>query len=123
MLDGAVGGATWPWSGLVFPSTCGRPLSGFSKIKLLWDREIVNALRSRGEGTAVAPWRLHDLRRAVATGMQARKVPREVVEAVLNHVSALRGTIVGVYQCYEYRHEKRAALRKWGRHIATITAA
>lgn len=123
LLDGAVGGATWPSSGLVFPSTYGTPLSGFSKIKLLWDREIVNALRSRREGTAVAPWRLHDLRRTVATGMQARKVPREVVEAVLNHVSALRGTIVGVYQCYEYRDEKRAALRKWGRHIATITAA
>jgi hypothetical protein len=87
------------------------------------DREIANALLSRGEGTAVAPWRLHDLRRTVATGMQARKVPREVVEAVLNHVSALRGTIVGVYQCYEYHDEKRAALRKWGRHIATITAA
>ncbi len=120
LLDGMAGGGKWPLSGLVFRSTSGTPLSGFSKIKKVWDNKILKKLRQQDEGVVVAPWRLHDLRRTVATGLQALAVPREVIEAVLNHVSSVRGTLVGVYQCYQYQEERRLALKAWGRHVKAL---
>ena len=55
------------------------------------------------------PWRLHDLRRSVATGLQRLGVRLEVIEAVLGHVSGRAG-IVGVYQ--RHRSMQRRA-RRW----------
>ena len=72
------------------------------------------------EGSRVADWRLHDLRRSMATGLQKLGVRLEVTEAVLNHVSGSRAGIVGVYQRHEWADEKRAALNAWGEHIAAI---
>lgn len=66
------------------------------------------------------PWRLHDLRRTVATGLQALGVRLEVTEAILNHVSGSRGGIVGIYQRHEWAEEKRAALDAWGRRVLEI---
>lgn len=50
----------------------------------------------------MAPWRLHDIRRTVATGMQRLSIRTEVIETILSHVSGLRSGLVGVYQCYDY---------------------
>src|SRR5262249_839810 len=44
----------------------------------------------------VTDWRIHDLRRTVATGMQRLGVSLQVTEAVLGHTSGSRGGIVGV---------------------------
>ena len=68
----------------------------------------------------VTGWRLHDLRRTVATGLQRLGVRLEVTESVLNHVSGSRAGIVGVYQRHDWAEEKRAALNAWGEHIAAI---
>ena len=83
--------------------------NGFSKAKTALD-----------EDGGVADWRLHDLRRTMATGLQKLGVRLEVTEAVLNHVSGSRAGIVGVYQRHEWADEKRAALNAWGEHIAAI---
>jgi integrase len=83
--------------------------NGFSKAKTALD-----------EDSGVADWRLHDLRRTMATGLQKLGVRLEVTEAVLNHVSGSRAGIVGVYQRHEWADEKRAALNAWGEHIAAI---
>ena len=80
--------------GLVFPANragSANSVSGFSKAK-----------RRLDELSGVAGWRLHDLRRSVATGLQRLGVRLEVTEAVLGHVSGSRAGIVGVYQRYEY---------------------
>ena len=42
------------------------------------------------------PFVIHDIRRSVATGLQKLKVPLEVTEAVLGHVSGSRAGIVGI---------------------------
>ena len=63
------------------------------------------------------PWRLHDFRRAVATGLQRLGVKLEVTEAVLNHTSGSRGGIVGVYQRHDFADEKRVALERWAAHV------
>lgn len=70
--------------------------------------------------SGVTGWRLHDLRRTVATGLQRLGVRLEVTEAVLNHVSGSRAGIVGIYQRHEWADEKRAALDAWGAHVARL---
>ncbi len=85
------------------------PFNGFGKAKAVLDVD-----------SGVAGWRLHDLRRTVATGLQKLAVRLEVTEAVLNHVSGSRAGIVGVYQRYDYATEKRAALTAWGERVAAI---
>ena len=65
-------------------------------------------------------WRIHDLRRTVATGLQKLGTPLQVTEAVLGHTAGSRGGIVGVYQRYDYADEKRAALEAWGAHIMAL---
>src|SRR5262249_50732065 len=47
---------------------------------------------------SVPNWRLHDLRRTVASGLQRLGIALPVTERVLNHVSGSFGGIVGVYQ-------------------------
>jgi integrase len=68
----------------------------------------------------VTEWRLHDLRRTAATGLQRLGVRLEVTEQVLNHVSGSRAGIVGVYQRHDFANEKRAALEAWGSHVEAI---
>ena len=68
----------------------------------------------------VTGWRLHDLRRTMATGLQRLGVRLEVTEAVLNHVAGSRAGIVGVYQRHDYAAEKRAALDAWAAHVLAV---
>jgi integrase len=93
---------------LVFPGGRG-PFSSFSTSKSFLDTN-----------SGVTNWRLHDLRRTMATGLQRLGVRLEVTEQVLNHVSGSRAGIVGVYQRHNFAHEKRAALDAWGEHVQSI---
>ncbi len=106
-----------------------RPVSGFSKIKKRLDAKMLTlAQRAAVEAghdpaeVTIPPWRLHDLRRTAATGLQQFGVRLEVTEAVLNHVSGSRAGIVGVYQVHEYAEEKRAALDAWAARLQQIIA-
>lgn len=109
----------WPKKGLVFTTTGATAISGISKPKLRLDAEIAKAAKSEGR-EPVSDWRLHDLRRSVATGMQRLGVRFEVIEAVLNHISGARGGIAGVYQNHDWAEEKRAALNLWAAHIESL---
>jgi integrase len=89
--------------------------SGWGKAKLALDSRIAAA------GAAVAPWRLHDLRRTVATGMAEIGVPPHVVEAVLNHLSGHKAGVAGIYNRARYVAEKRQALDMWAQHVLALT--
>jgi len=112
---------------LVFPGE-GGIFSNWGHAKGRLDAELLNAARKaaavRGDDPAklkkLDPWRLHDLRRTVATNLQKLGVRLEVTEAVLNHVSGSRGGIRGVYQQHDWADEKRAALTAWGEKLAAI---
>ena len=65
-------------------------------------------------------WRLHDLRRSVATGMQRLGVRLEVIEAALGHVRGSRAGIVGVYQRHAFEKEAAEALALWGDHMMRL---
>lgn len=94
---------------LVLPGESGTRFSGWSKSKARLDKSC-----------GVSDWRLHDLRRTLATGLQRLGVRLEVTEAVLNHVGGSRAGIVGVYQRHDWANEKRAALEAWVGHVLTI---
>lgn len=72
---------------------------------------------------AIEPWRLHDLRRTVATGMAELGVQPHIVEAVLNHVSGAKAGVAGVYNRAAYAAEKKAALERWSAHIESSLRA
>ncbi|MGC2408909.1 MAG: site-specific integrase [Methyloceanibacter sp.] len=68
----------------------------------------------------MAPWRLHDLRRTVATGMAELGVHPHIIEAVLNHISGHKAGVASVYNRAVYAPEKAAALELWGRHVLSL---
>lgn len=72
------------------------------------------------EPAPIENWRIHDLRRTVATGLQRLGVRQEVTEAVLGHTSGSAGGVVGVYQRHDWADEKREALDAWGRYVDLI---
>jgi integrase len=106
----------WPCQGLVFSTTGRTSISGFSKIK----RRLDDLIEEKLQGEELTPWRSHDLRRTVATGLQRLGVRFEVTEAVLNHMSGARSGIAGVYQRYDWAAEKREALDKWASHVVGL---
>ena len=84
--------------------------SGWSKSKMELDRRV-----------SIAPWRVHDLRRTVSTGMHDRLgVQPHIVEAVLGHISGHKGGVGGVYNKAAYRTEKTAALALWAEHVLAV---
>ena len=68
----------------------------------------------------LAPWRIHDLRRTCATGLQRLGVRLEVTEAILNHVSGSRSGVAGVYQRHDFAAEKRTALNMWAEQVLAL---
>jgi integrase len=98
-------------------TTSGKaPISGYSKCKIALDAAITKL----NDGVPIPPWRIHDLRRAMASGMAKRGIQMPVVEKVLNHTSGSFGGVQGVYQRHDFADEKRRALEIWAKHLATI---
>ena len=75
---------------------------------------------SRRPDAQVGPWRLHDLRRTLATRLAELGTLPHVIEALLNHVSGHKAGVAGVYNRATYRDEKRKALNAWAEHIAAM---
>ena len=70
-------------------------------------------------GRALAPWRIHDLRRTVRTGLSKIGIKPHVAELVLNHTGHKAG-IGGVYDHYDYEPEIADALAGWEAHLLAI---
>lgn len=106
----------WRKAGLLFSTTGTTCSSGHSRAKARLDRAIAKLAIEEGVPLP-APWRVHDLRRTLATGLQRLGVRFEVTEAVLNHVSGSRGGVAGIYQRHDWADEKRAAVQAWARYV------
>lgn len=115
-LDELAGGPRWPLSGYVFSTTGVTPISGFSRMKRRLDAVVDRAV----QGNSLMPWRLHDLRRTMATNLQRLGVRFEVTEALLNHVSGARSGIAGVYQRHDWHAEKRDAVTLWNDQLIAM---
>lgn len=108
----------WPKAGFILSTNSRTAISGITKAKQRLDA----AIAKRRDGEALADWRIHDLRRTLATGLQRLGIRFEVTEAVLNHVSGAKSGVAGVYQQHDWKEEKRSALDAWARHVAAIAA-
>jgi integrase len=86
-----------------------KPVKAWPKAKVRLD-----------ELSGVTSWRIHDLRRTAATGLQKLGTPLQVTEAILGHTAGSRAGVVGVYQRHDYADEKRAALEAWGAHVVSL---
>lgn len=94
------------------------PIGGFSQLKEDLDRHILEA-RQKVDPKAepMAPWRFHDLRRTMRSGLSKLRVPAEIAERVIGHVP---GGIRRVYDRFEYRQEKRQALEAWCAYVDAL---
>jgi integrase len=71
-------------------------------------------------GKAVKPWRIHDIRRTVATRMADIGIQPHIIEAVLNHYSGHRAGVAGVYNRSPYEREVKTALLRWSEHVLAL---
>jgi integrase len=97
----------------VFTTTGGRrPISGFSKLRVRFDRLIAKA------GHEIAPrWTPHDLRRTCRTALSSLGVRPDVAELVIGHQQT---GLAKIYDQHRYDAEKRDALEKWERRLLAI---
>lgn len=110
----------WPRKGFVFSTTGETSISGHSRAKRRLDKEIGRLAEKEKDLPPIAPWRFHDLRRTLATGMQRLGVRFEVTEAILNHVSGSKSGVAGVYQLHDWGPEKKTALQAWSDYVAGL---
>jgi integrase len=93
----------------VFSTTGKAHVTGFTPFKARLDKLV-----------AFSDWRLHDIRRTVASGMARLGITLPVIEKVLNHASGSFAGIVAVYQRHSFNDEKRAALESWARFVESL---
>src|SRR5262249_55572706 len=95
--------------------------NNWSKLKMILDRRCQIA----------TPWRLHDLRRTVATKLAESPnkedpaksglgVKPHVVEALLNHISGHKSGVAGIYNKATYESDVKIALARWGEYVANL---
>ena len=84
-------------------------VSGFTRAKSRLDKFIA------ADGQALSAWRLHDLRRTVATHLVRLRVSEATVESMLNH--APQGVTARTYTLHSYLPEKREALTLWAQDL------
>lgn len=70
-------------------------------------------VRQLKAATSSRNWRIHDIRRSVATGMAELRIQPHVIEAVLNHRSGIISGVGAIYNRHGYEAEKREALLAW----------
>ena len=102
---------------LVFSTTGTTAPSGWSKAKRALDKRMQAIL-----GPKFKPWRLHDLRRTAATGMENEGIATVIVETALNHVSGAKAGIVGIYQRSEHKEAVRRVFTLWEQKLLKIVS-
>jgi integrase len=96
----------------VFSTRAGTRISGFSKAK-----------SRAAELSGVAAWRLHDLRRTMATRLAEFGIPHPVVSKLLNHSPRSVMGVTSIYNRYEYLAERREAMDRWAQRVLDILGA
>ena len=87
----------WPKRDFDFSHKDGKPVSGLSRMKLRLEGGLATP-----SAVEMQPWRLHDLRRSVATNMQQLGVRFEVTEALLIQASVTHAGVTSVYHRHDW---------------------
>jgi len=98
-----------------------RPFTTFSRLKKTIDQQMAEEIRRelKDPKAELVPFRLHDLRRSMRTGLSELPVPGGdlVRELIIGHARP------GLHQVYDqaaYLSEKRRGLELWGERLAAI---
>ena len=75
--------------------------------------------RLRHAGLLTGDYTRHDLRRTVATGLQALNIRRGTIAHVLNQQEG-GSRVTPIYARHDFSKEKTAALEAWGRHLDAL---
>ena len=111
----------------VFSTTGRTPISGFGRAKERCDAHIC-ALSAKKMGETVnddhslPQWRIHDIRRSVASGMAEIGIAPHVIEKVLNHSTGQISGVAAVYNRHTYLRKKTDALNAWARALDAIVS-
>lgn len=108
----------------VFTTTGRSPISGWSKTKRKLDEKmLVLAQTEKGKEFKIPPWRIHNLRRTAVTGLAELRIPPDVIEQIVNHVSGSRGGVAGIYNKAVLLPDRKAALERWAAHVLGVVKA
>lgn len=115
----AILGARPRFAGCPYVFTTGGkvPINGWGKAKETLDKYMAEA-----HGAPVPDWRLHDLRRTVASGLARLGYGTEVIKRVLAHTPPASDVTSSVYNQYAYDAEAMAAVQAWGAHVTALVA-
>lgn len=117
VLDRLARSEKWPRSGSVFMTSGKGPFTAHARGKKRLDKQAGLLAKK-----PIALWRLHDLRRTMATNFQRLGVRFEVTESALNHVGVSRVGVAAVYQRHEWLEEKTEAFAAWSERLEAIFA-
>lgn len=105
-------------SPIVFTLNGRRIIGGLARLKRQVDKAMKIELAK--ENAELLPWRLHDLRRTMATNFQKMGIRFEVTEACLAHRGVSRSGVAGIYSRHDWADEKRQAWSAWADRLAGI---
>jgi integrase len=69
---------------------------------------------------AMAPWRMHDIRRTFRTGLSECGVHRSIAELLVGHLDPYTNKTNDTYDRYEKWPEKKEAVAKWEARLRSI---
>jgi integrase len=95
----------------LFGDRAGSGFTSWSRGKEDLDRRLAGTVES---------WRVHDIRRSVATGMADIGIDPHIIEATLNHYSGHRRGVAGLYNRSRYERQVREALARWSAHLVAL---
>ena len=100
----------FPRAGFLFSNDGKKPIRGLSNYKRRLDVQ-----------SGVQGWRLHDVRRSVATALREMGVSQDVTERILNHKGARTG-IAAIYDKSVLMEPRKQAVLAWGERIEALVA-
>lgn len=101
----------------VFTTNGRSPISGWSKSKDKLDKLMEEVL-----GEPVQDWRIHDLRRTLASGLAMLGYRTEVIKRVLGHAANTSDVTAVHYNWHNYDAEAMAAVQAWANHLTKLTS-
>ena len=100
----------------VFTTNGRTAISGWSYAK-----RKIDALMGEELGSPVTDWRLHDLRRTMASGLAMLGFRAEVIKRVLGHAANANDVTAVHYNWHNYDAEALEAVAVWAKHVAALT--
>jgi integrase len=103
----------------LFPGKGGKVFNAFAWLKEKIDAAMLAELQTEDPAAKLEPFRIHDIRRTMRTGLSALPVPGGdlVRELIIGHA---RPQLHQVYDQHAYMDERRQGLELWGERLEAI---